>query len=289
MGDAVSSEPSPKPMYDPLSSHEVFKRWTAASRWSTGTVTFGGVIDDLVDGVVEFARRPRENSYRHWELSAAVGCVPWMNNERMTAALASMGATCIVMDKGARDRRAAEALLTKGSPMPIAYLPGFDDMAKPAPDGTRPIMLPGGLSGEIVEELGPVRAAGWRGDSRRPLLHAKLLVLGDAIGWESDEYPDWGVHFRFEPRKAWLGSANWTKASVQHLEFGLWTTDPSLMKRTFQFVLDIIRLSEPFDTATDHPEPELIAAEWDEEAFREAAAEMAHDSEADVDDDPADL
>jgi hypothetical protein len=118
-----------------------------------------------------------------------------------------MGATCIVMDKGAGDRRGAETLLAKGSPMPIAYLPGFDVMAKPTPDGRRPIMSPGGLSGEIVEELGPVRAAGWRGDRSVPLLHAKLLVLGDAIGWESDEFPDWGVHFRFEPKKAWLGSA----------------------------------------------------------------------------------
>lgn len=103
------------------------------------------------------------------------------------------------------------------------------------------------------------------------------MVLGDAIGWDSDEWPDWGVHFRFEPKLAWLGSANWTKGAAQHLEFGLWTTDPDLVDSTFQFVVDVIRFSEPFDTATDHPEPELVAAEWDEDAFREAAAEMALD------------
>jgi hypothetical protein len=280
----VSPEPSSKPQYYPLSSHEVFKRWTAARPWSTGTVAFGAVVDDLVGGVAEFARRSRHDSHRRWEMPAAVGCVPWMNNERMTAALASMGATCIVMDKGAGDRHAAEVLLAEGRPMPSVYLPGFDEMAKPAPDGRRPIMSPWGLSGEIVEELGPVRAAGWRGD-RRPLLHAKLLVLGDAIGWESDEFPDWGLHFRFEPKKAWLGSANWTKGSIQHLEFGLWTTDPSLVEQSFGFVLDVIRFSEPFNTAADHPEPELIGAEWDEEAFREAAAEMALDYEGNVDDD----
>jgi len=206
-----------------------------------------------------------------------------MNNERMTAALASMDSTCIVMDKGAGDRRGAEALLAEGNPMPIVYLPGFDEMGKPEPDGSRPIMYPGGMSGKTVEELGPVRSAGWRGD-KHPLLHAKLLVLGDAIGWESDEFPDWGVHFRFEPSKAWLGSANWTTGSAQHLEFGLWTTDLSLVEHTFKFVLDVIRFSEPFNTEADHPEPELVAAEWDDEAFYEAVSEMAFDDEGDVED-----
>lgn len=132
MGD-MSSEPFREPQYEPLSSHEVFRRWTAARAWSTGTVAFGAVVDDLVSGIAEFAGRPRRNSHRRWQIPAAVGCVPWMNNEYMTAALASMGATCIVMDKGAGDRRAAEVLLAKGSPMPISYLPGFDDMARPAP------------------------------------------------------------------------------------------------------------------------------------------------------------
>lgn len=281
----MSSEPFREPQYEPLSSHEVFRRWTAARAWSTGTVAFGAVVDDLVSGIVEFAGRPRRNSHRRWQIPAAVGCVPWMNNEYMTAALASMGATCIVMDKGAGDRRAAEVLLAKGSPMPITYLPGFDDMARPTPDGERPVMSPGGLSGEIVEELGPVRAAGWRGDRHHPLLHAKLLVLGDAVGWESDEFPDRGLHFRFEPEKAWLGSANWTKSATQNLEFGLWTTDPSLMDQTFGFVLDVIKFSEPFNAATVRPEPELVTAEWDDDAFREAAAEMALSHEGDMDDD----
>jgi hypothetical protein len=40
----------------------------------------------------------------------------------------------------------------------------------------------------MVEELGPVLAAGWRGDPQAPLLHAKLLVLGDVIGYEDDEF-----------------------------------------------------------------------------------------------------
>ena len=139
-------------------------------------------------------------------------------------------------------------------------------------------MTPYGMAGEQVEELGPVRAAGWRGDPQARLLHAKLLVLGDVIGYEDDEF-DLGVHFSFKPKKAWLGSANWTKGATQHLEFGLWTTDQTLVESTFSFVLGVIRFSEPFDTATDNPEPELVAVDWDEAAFAEAAAEMAAEDE----------
>ena len=83
------------------------------------------------------------------------------------------------------------------------------------------------------------------------------------------------MQFRFEPKRAWLGSANWTKHASQHLEFGLWTTDAVLVERTYRFVLDVIRFSEPFDTATDHPEPELIAAEWDDAAPHERRPNVA--------------
>ena len=45
--------------YNQLSSHEVFAGWTRAAGGTAGTVAFGAVVDDLVNGVVEFAQRPR--------------------------------------------------------------------------------------------------------------------------------------------------------------------------------------------------------------------------------------
>ena len=77
-----------------------------------------------------------------------------MNNERITTALASLEATCIVMNKGARDRSGANASLKAGNPMPTQHLP-FYDMARPMADGSHPIMSPYGLHGETVETLGP--------------------------------------------------------------------------------------------------------------------------------------
>jgi hypothetical protein len=40
------------------------------------------------------------------------------------------------------------------------------------------------------------------------------------------------------------------------------------------FLLDVIRFSQPLDSATAGPEPELVGADWDNEAFAEYVAEM---------------
>lgn len=153
-------------------------------------------------------------------MPAAIGCVPWMSHERVTAALATLDGCCIVITKGANDLRAAHALHANGHALPTVYLPGFDEVGLVRPDGQRPIIGPGGMADESLEELGPVRRAGWRGDRSAPLIHAKLLVFDDAWGYDNDEDGEWGPQFRFRPRRAWLGSANWTHAAAEHLEFG---------------------------------------------------------------------
>lgn len=135
----------------------------------------GSVVDDLVDGVVTFASQPHESSHRRWSMPAAIGCVPWMSHERMTAALTTLGGCCIVVTKPANDLRAAQALLANGHALPTAYLPSFDEVGLVRPDGQRPSIGPGGMAGESLDELGPVRRAGWRGDRSAPLVHAKLL------------------------------------------------------------------------------------------------------------------
>jgi len=187
-----------------------------------------------------------------------------------------------VITKGANDLRAAQALYVNGHALPTLYLPGFDEVGLVRPDGQRPIIGPSGMAGESLDELGPVRRAGWRGDRSAPLIHAKLLVLGNAWGYDNDEDGEWGLQFRFRPRRAWLGSANWTQGAAEHLEFGMWTDESQLVEHTFQFLLDMLKFSEPLDTANDHPYPELLDAEWDEVAFTEYLADMgSHDYDKD--------
>ena len=227
-----------------------FARWSTPYSWPGGAVAFGSVLDSLVEGVVAFATRPQVSTYRRWSMSAAIGCVPWMNNERLTASLATLGGCFIMIDKGANDVRAVHALQSSGHALPTMYLPGFDEVGATAADGRAPVIGPWGMSGgSPPEELGPVRVAGWRGDRKAPLVHAKLLVLGDAWGYDNDEDGEWGPQNRFRPVRAWLGSANWTRGATDHLEFGLWVDEPKLVDHTFSFLLDVLKFSEPLGSA----------------------------------------
>src|SRR6266508_3759637 len=175
--------------YQPLANDERFARWAMSRSWPGGSVSFGSVVDDLIDGVVAFAARPRESTHRRWSMPAAIGCVPWMSHERLTATL---GGCCIVITKGANDLRAARALHANGQALPTVYLPGFDEVGLVGPNGQRPLIGPSGMASGSLDELGPVRRAGWRGDRSAPLIHAKLLVLGDAWGYDNDEEGPWG-------------------------------------------------------------------------------------------------
>ena len=80
--------------------------------------------------------------------------------------------------------------------------------------------------------------------SAAPLVHAKLLLLGEAGEGEGD-FGEQVLYFA--PRKAWLGSANFTLNSRRSLESGL---------------EDV------------HPVPERIPVEYDDEAMREALREI---------------
>jgi hypothetical protein len=232
-----------------------------------------GVLGDLIAGIQSFARLPRPNLFRNWVDPIAIGCVPWLNDDGVVDALARLSGCCIVISKGASDRRAVDRLAESASPVPSHAIPSLAELGTPDAEGRAPMMLPSGPTRDLVVELGPVRVWGYRGMGRAvPLLHAKVLVLGEIHGHEDDEW-DWGVHQTFHPVKAWLGSANWTKGSSDSIEIGLWVDEPSLIDRLSKFVCSMIAASEALDSASPLPTPDLVAAEWDDDAFREASAE----------------
>ena len=84
--------------------------------------------------------------------------------------------------------------------------------------------------------------------------------------------PDIWSEWHFVPQSIWSGSANWTEASRSHLEVGFLCDDPSLVRAAEHFVADVIAFSEPVDTACVGPEPNLVRAEYDDEAMAQAAA-----------------
>jgi hypothetical protein len=114
-----------------------------------------------------------------------------------------------------------------------------------------------------------------------PLLHAKLAVCCAAYTWEGD-LGGWQDHLL--PMSVWMGSANWTKQSDLHLEFGAWTTDPTLAKAALEFMTDVIRVSEPMPSKAERPSPELVEGQWDAAAFAELTEALREAAEEDYPD-----
>jgi hypothetical protein len=229
-----------------LGSDPRFSRWGDRKPWSNGSAAFGpGVFDDLVAGVAEFLESHPS--------PAALGCIYLLTNREFAHLLATFDALCIVLDKGASMAAAAE-LEESNRRFPIDALAQL-----------------GGMVTELGgQEVGPMRLAGVRGvDRNRPLLHAKLLVLGNLIEQHFEtpvgEYSEW----RFEEERVWIGSANWTYLTKDHLEIGLWIDDRQLVTYATEFLSDLISFSEPFGSTAILPTPELQAYEPDPEMLRE--------------------
>lgn len=254
----------------PLGDYEQFGKWSGQSRtWGPEgagwRAWFGGKV---VDGLCEILDRHLSAERLSREAQpVAIGCVPWLTSDEVMDKLLRLGACCIVLDKGAR---LPTRLVTHDRPFPSSVLPRLE-MTMPAVDGNATVLGP--YSPIPEHALGPVRVLGWRQDKDRikPLLHAKMLVLGD-LGFSTyspDGAPDF-EKLEFTPQSVWWGSANWTQGSRTHLEVGFWSDDESLTQDASSFVQDVISFSEPVDSLTAGPEPNLVPVEFDDEAMWEA-------------------
>ena len=129
--------------------------------------------------------------------------------------------------------------------------------------------------------LPAIRTIGYRktGDHLVPILHTKMLLLGE-LYWH-DEDPLGGVAdvIGFSPQRLWLGSANGTEESRNNLEFGIWLDDPVLLSRAKQFLGWVLSHSEALDPDTDGLLPDLVEPEYDDEAFAEIMARLADESD----------
>jgi hypothetical protein len=189
-------------------------------------------------------------------------------------ALASFDQCCVVVDKQQPQYVAVRQLAAEGKPLSSAYLEGLGEVALPDENGNPPVIHPYSGMPEPVE-LGPVRVAGWRrapDGSARPMLHSKVLVLGVTTYYEDDEMFAGDV-LTFDPKATWMGSANWTYAARRNIEFGVWSSDSELVRHNYEYLLSLLKFSEPRRATAIGPEPELVSAVWDNDAFREYFAE----------------
>jgi len=244
--------------------------------WGEGgrsSVTYGeDVIPHLVAGLREISVLASSGMPRKAAATGAVlGCVYRLTSSKVVDALIPLQ-TCVIVDRQQSKRSQLERLNKSGSPMTSLGLPGLDEVALPLEGGGAPLVGPHSPMPRPVD-LGPVRAAGWLfgGAKSLPLVHVKMLVAGRSWVWEDDFGAEQG---HFTPLRTWMGSANWTEFAPMHLEFGLWSDDPSLLEHNQRFLLNAVRFSQPLDSTTVGPAPELVDCEYDDAAFAEYLAEL---------------
>lgn len=246
--------------------------WTeGANAWALGTISLAvNVIDELARGIATFPDVVDDRFRRKaMAVPVGIGCVPWLNDDAVIDALLGLDQVCIVIDKKA-SQTGAKRLLDEACGL-WQPLIGLEEFGVPNATGEPPWITPevGGMPGE--RRLDPVRVVGWRKQKGRtlPLLHAKLLVLGAAYEAEWD----YGTVQLLRPLRVWVGSPNWTAASRDHLEVGVWCDDPGMAKQALRFLTSIVRISERLDATALEPSPELVEGRWDDEAFADLAAE----------------
>jgi hypothetical protein len=102
-----------------------------------------------------------------------------------------------------------------------------------------------------------------------PILHAKIVLLGELWWHDEDEFGTADVT-GFRPRRLWLASANGTASSRANLEFGVWMTDPVLLREATRFLGGLLRQSEDLDPDAHDMDPDLVEPDYDDAAFAEA-------------------
>lgn len=249
-------------------------RWGPDERWSAWFG--GGVVDALVETLDLHLQSPTDISGRYDPRPAVLGAVPWMTHPDVIDRLSHFEA-CIVTSKlEGRYRKKIADYAENASGFRKEALVELDDWGPRGADGLTEVIGPWTRLPLLSDPLGPVRVLGYRGD-KTPILHAKLLLLGVVYWLEDHEFLTERLVFR--PQRLWWGSANFTTFSQSHLEIGTLTDDPGLIEHAYRYLLDIIRLSEPFHSQTLWPTPDLAEAEWDDAAFEEYVAEHVPEAE----------
>lgn len=170
------------------------------------------VLQGLIDGIDDFvqARQPRweRDSYR---VGAPVllGCSPWVNDDKLVAAIEGLSGACIVINKHPRTAggsAGAERLRDvneRTNGIELRTLTGLGDIA-PKQGGQPRVIGPYDTMHDEGACVSTFRTMGFRKTRRNrpPIAHAKLALLGN-ICW-TDEHPTGHIveTVWFSPRRA---------------------------------------------------------------------------------------
>ena len=268
-------------MDERVGGHPIFGAWSQKSfNWGPGDQWSGSLGGDVMAAVTagldEFLGSGRWRSPRRQP--AVLGCSPWLTDRDTVDRLLAFGASCIVINKPGQVRvESGEVtrLHDEGPGFPAEALPDFMWLA-PRGEGGQPVLGP--FDDSPRAPFRSVRVAGIsRQDGTVPLVHAKLLLLGEITESEG-EFGEPVVYFT--PSRLWAGSANLTRNSRRSLEFGLWTDDPSLLSRMTSFLTDLLKYSELLAGFAAGPQPERVPYEFDDAAMYDYLRELGEHGQA---------
>lgn len=254
----------------------------------SGDIAYFGrdVLRGLVDGIRLELEYQRANASRwHWG-TAVLGCAMWMDDSVLMQTLRGCSSVCMVVTKQARTgqwEKKIEHLLRFAEEAQGLAQEAFPELAElaRAQNGARLVVGPGTPAWH--EGIPAIRELGFRrvGDRLVPIVHAKLALLG-RMRW-TDEHPSGHLvdEIYYDPKRLWIGSANFTSSSRRSLEMGMWTSNPQLIAAARRFLLDLVGASEPLGSPQPHMAPEFLPVEYDDEAFFEYVSDL--DMEEDID------
>ncbi|MFJ8028712.1 hypothetical protein [Streptomyces sp. NPDC096311] len=210
-----------------------------------------------------------------------------MDDPELLQRIAEFPSACVVVSKQPRGKRHVERLhkvaeaVKDAAGFPVRAFSELEEL-RFHQGGKAPLLGPG--SPQEYIRLPALRTLGYRkaGDHLVPILHTKMMLLGEL--WWHDEDGLGGVAdvTGFTPRRLWLGSANGTESSRRSLEFGLWLEDPGLLKAARRFLVEVLAHSQELDPDSDGLEPDLVMPDYDDEVMWEAMTALA-DYDADED------
>lgn len=240
------------------------------------------VLRGLIEGIDDFAHGRQSRWRRSRSLGPALlGSAMWIDDPELIDKLGDLAAACVVVTKQGRKpaaRRKLKPLRELNERTPGIPIRAFADLSGLAPkiDGEPQIVGPYTRTDDGV--IPTVRTLGFRRQGPlAPITHAKLALLGHL--WWHDEGPLGHVEdvIGFTPRRLWVSSANFTRASRHSLEFGFWTDDHALVEGAERFLVKVMRSSEALDPESDIFEPDLAPVVFDDVAMAEAWAELQGD------------
>ncbi|MFF2205548.1 hypothetical protein [Streptomyces sp. NPDC058145] len=249
-----------------------------------GSARFGtNVLAGLVDGIDTF-RHELERKRRSRSLGPGMlGAFLWVDEAELLRRIAEFPSACVVVSKQPRGPRSLEKLrrvadaVKDSAGFPARALPPLEGLCLHE-DGVAPVVGPGSASPDI--QLSALRSLGYRkaGDRLVPILHTKMLLLGELWWHDEDGSGTVADVIGFRPSRLWLGSANGTESSRRSLEFGLWTQDPGLMKAAQKFLVEVMAQSEELDPDSNTLTPDLVEPDYDDEQMWEAYTALADDA-----------